>query len=264
MKELHPASAFCILLFLMLLSAFSVSPLMICLSLCGSLTLCALMGSVKGQIKLCVWMVLLFALTNPIFSHAGETVLFYINHNAVTLEAVRYGAAVGGMMAATLCWFSAFSRILDTSRMLYLFGRVLPKTALLLSAGNRMIPLIKRRYTAVLEAEEAAGLGCGDSFLQTLRFRARVFSVTMAVSLEGAVQSGQSMKARGYGLPGRKSFGLFRFSKWDGLFLALSVLLAGAAAVGVLTENLYLKGCFGILCAMPSLREGREIWRWRS
>lgn len=263
MRELHPVSAFCLLLLLLLLSAFSTEPLMICLSLCGGLTLCALLGNVKGQIKLCIAVISLFALTNPIFSHAGETVLFYINHNAVTLESVLYGATIGGMMAATLCWFAAFARILDTERMLYLFGRILPKTALLLSAGNRMIPLIGRRYTAVLEAEEAASLAGGDSFMEKLRFRARVLSVTMAVSLEGAVQTGQAMKARGYGLPGRKSFGLFRFTKGDGLFLSASVLLAGMTAFGVLTENLYFMGCFCILCALPSLREGREILRWR-
>lgn len=263
MRELHPACAFALLCMLILLSAFSLSPAVIAFSLCGSVAFCALTGGAWGQVKLSAMLILLFAVTNPLFSHAGETVLFYLNYNAVTVESIVYGAKIGGMMAGSLCWFAAFARVLDTERLLYLFGRVLPKTALLLCAGERMALQIKRRHASIAESQKQA-LSQEDSAVGKMRFHARVLSVTMSVTLEQAVQSGQSMKARGYGLKGRTSYGLFRFGRSDALFLAVSVLLAGFAAAGMLTEDKFLLACFGVLCALPAIREGRELWRWRS
>ena len=263
MKELHPACAFVLLCLLTLLSAFSLSPAVILCSLVGSLSFCAITGGARGQLKLACALILLFALTNPLFSHAGDTVLFYLNHNAVTAESIVYGAKIGGMMAGTLCWFLAFGRVLDSERLLYLFGRILPKTGLLLCAGERMLPLIKRRYVATAEAQRLSSV-YEDSLIGKLKFHARVLSVTMAVTLEQSVQNGQSMKARGYGLRGRTVYGRFAFYPSDGLFLGLSAVLACLSAVAVLTENAYLFACFGVLCALPALREGREQLRWRS
>lgn len=263
MRELHPACAFVLLCLLILLSAFSMSHVIILLSLGGSLAFCALSGGAWGQAKLACAMVLIFAVTNPLFSHTGETVLFYLNYNAVTVESIVHGAKMGGMMAGSLCWFVAFARVLDTERLLYLFGRVLPKTALLLCTGERLTLLIGRRYTAVAESMRQA-FPHRDSLIDRLRFHARVLSVTLSVAAEQAVQSGQSMKARGYGLKCRTAYGLFRFGRSDGLFLALSVLFAGMAAVGVLTAHKWLLVGFGALCALPAIREGRELWRWRS
>lgn len=263
MRELHPACAFVLLCLLVLLSAFSLSPAVILLSLCGSVAFCAMTGGAWGQIRLACALILLFAVTNPLFSHAGETVLFYLNYNAVTVESIVYGAKTGGMMAGALCWFAAFARVLDTERLLYLFGRVMPKTALLLCSGERMLPLIRHRFAVIAESQKQALLH-ENSAIERMRFRARVLSVTLAVTLEQAVQSGRSMKARGYGLKGRTAYGLFRFGRSDALFLGASVLLALAAAAGLLTENVYLLVCFGVLCALPALCEGRELWRWRS
>lgn len=263
MRELHPACAFVLLCFLILLSAFSTEPAVILLSLGGSIAFCALTGGARGQVKFSLILILLFAVTNPLFSHAGETVLFYLNYNAVTAESIVYGAKIGGMMAGSLCWFAAFARVLDTERLLFLFGRVMPKTALLLCAGERMVPLIKRRYAAAAEAWRLA-LPQEDGAIEKLKFHARVLSVTMAVTSEQAVQSGQSMKARGYGLKGRTAYGLFRFGASDAWFLVVSVSLACGAAAGILTECKALLVCFGMLCAMPALREGREKWRWKS
>ena len=263
MRELHPACAFALLFLLLLLSVFSQLPIVILLSLVGSVSFCALTGGARGQIKLACALIFLFALTNPLFSHEGDTVLFYLNHNAVTVESIVYGAKIGGMMAGTLCWFSAFARILDSERLLYLFGRVLPKTGLLLCAGERMLPLIKRCYAATAEAQRLSSV-YEDGLLGKLKFHARVLSVTMAVTLEQSVQNGQSMKARGYGLGGRTVYGRFCFYPSDGLFLAVSIALACLSAVAILTENMYLIVCFGALCALPALREGREKLRWRS
>lgn len=263
MREWHPSVSAVLLLSLMLLSAFSTEPWVILCSLAGGLTFCAMTGGAKNQLKTTLFVVAVFTVTNPLFSHRGEQVLFYLNHNAVTLDAILLGARIGGMLAASLCWFSAFGRVLDTERLVYLLGKAFPKTAMLLSSALRMIPLAKRRFTAVGEAREAADLG-GEGGTARMRFAGGNLSVSLGMTLESAVQSGNSMKARGFGLPGRTAYTLFRFAPRDGVLLAGVLFLTVLSAWGILFEIPVLFICFGVLCALPSLGEGREKLRWRS
>lgn len=263
MREWHPSVSAVLLLSLMLLSAFSTEPWVILCSLAGGLTFCAMTGGAKNQLKTTLFVVAVFTVTNPLFSHRGEQVLFYLNHNAVTLDAILLGARIGGMLAASLCWFSAFGRVLDTERLVYLLGKAFPKTAMLLSSALRMIPLAKRRFTAVGEAREAADLG-GEGGTARMRFAGGNLSVSLGMTLESAVQSGNSMKARGFGLPGRTAYILFRFAPCDGVLLAGVLFLTVLSAWGILFEIPVLFICFGVLCALPSLGEGREKLRWRS
>ena len=263
MREWHPSTGAVLLLSLLVLSAFSTEPFVILCSLAGGLSFCAMTGGARGQLKTVLLVVAIFTLTNPLFSHRGEQVLFYLNHNAVTLDALYEGARIGGMLAASLCWFSAFGRVLDGERIVYLLGRPFPKTALLISSALRMVSLAGPRHTAVKEARLAAGLK-GEGALADLRFAAGNLSVSLGMTLETAVESGNSMKARGFGLPGRTSYGLFRFALRDGILIGGVALLTVLAAVGILMTYVPLWVCFGILCGIPCLLEGREKLRWRS
>lgn len=88
MREWHPSVSAVLLLALLLLSAFSTEPLVILCSLAGGISFCAITGGARRQLKTVLFVVAVFALTNPLFSHRGEHVLFYLNHNAVTLDAL--------------------------------------------------------------------------------------------------------------------------------------------------------------------------------
>ena len=78
-------------------------------------------------------LMLLTAILNPIFNHKGLTVLFYLKRNPVTLESVAYGAASGVMLGSVLLIFSCFNRIITDDKILYLFGRIIPSLAVVLS-----------------------------------------------------------------------------------------------------------------------------------
>ncbi len=255
MRELHPSVPCAMLLCLLLLSAFSTDPLVVGCSLAGGLLLGSLLGVFRQQIRLSFWTILLFAVVNGLFSHRGEHVLFYLNHNAVTLDALWLGARMGGMLASALCWFWAFGRILDTQKILHLLGKAAPKTALLLSAANRMLPMLRRRQAAVREARMGADMGEG------LRETGNRLSVSLGMALESAVQTGDSMKARGYGLKGRTAYGLFRFALRDGVWLGITLALGILSAVGMFAGTPW---CFLLLCILPALGEGREQLRWKS
>ena len=254
MRELHPSVSFAMLLLLLLLSAFTTHPFVVGCSLLGGILLGGLLGRLKEQVRLSLALILVFAVVNGLFSHRGDTVLFYLNHNAVTLDALWLGARMGGMLASSLCWLAAFGRVLDTQRILYLLGKAAPKTVLLLSAANGMIPKLSRRQKAVGEARVCADMGEG------LREAGSRLSVSLGMTLESAVQTGDSMKARGYGLKGRTSYSLFPFGRRDGVWLCATLLLGILSAVGILMG---MPWCFPFLCILPVLGEGRERLRWR-
>ena len=75
-------------------------------------------------------MILVIAVTNPLFSHYGVTVLFYLFDNPVTLESVFYGLNMAVMLVSVMVWFTCFGKIIAADQFLYLCGGSLPKTAL--------------------------------------------------------------------------------------------------------------------------------------
>ena len=100
-------------------------------------------------------------------------------------------------------------------------------------------------------------------------------------ALENGIDTADSMKARGYGLPGRSSYALYRFDSRDrnrALVLGLLLILVGAAGfqgAGAMNYFPFLQipplGSFGIagtiaygaFCLAPLLMGLAESWKWK-
>ncbi len=220
-------------------------------------------------------------LINPLVSHNGVTVLFVLNGNPVTLEALIYGAVTAAMLVSALYWFRSFSGIMTGDRLLYLFGALSPKAALILSMSLRYIPLLIRRTRQVRMAQKGMGTYCGDDIPHRMRSELRVFSIMLTWALEDGVVTADSMSARGYDTGRRTRFSIFRFYPRDGILLAataaLSAAVISAMALGTLDFGFYpaLDGisasptavaayiCYGILAFLPSILEITEKTRWK-
>ena len=158
----------------------------------------------------------------PLFNHRGATPLFYIQGQAVTKESVLMGAVVTLMLVSVLLWMRLGLYLLDSEKLLYLSGRIVPALGLMLSQIFRMIPLMKKRYIQVHEGLMGLGMVPKEaSFWKRARHFARELSVLIAWSLEGTVETSISMESRGYGAGKRTSFHRFRFRLEDGWFLSL-------------------------------------------
>ena len=200
----------------------------------------------------------------PLFNHRGATPLFYIQGQAVTKESVLMGAVVTLMLVSVLLWMRLGLYLLDSEKLLYLSGRIVPALGLMLSQIFRMIPLMKQRYIQVHEGLMGLGMVPKEaSFLKRARHFARELSVLISWSLEGTVETSISMESRGYGAGKRTSFHRFRFRPEDGwfvvVFLILSGIETGMAAAGcyevyyypeVQAAPLLGKNLAGIVCGM--------------
>ena len=284
LDNVNPIAAFLWLMLTAGVAMFCFNPVILAISLLGAL-LFFLVRNPDARLSThlpYLLLLILSALINPLFNHNGATVLFVLNDNPVTLEAIRYGAAMGGMILAVLYWFRSFQQIMTSDKLLYVFGSALPKLTLILSIALRYIPLLRKQARRVLDAQKALGLFREENLLDRLRGELRIFSVLVSWALENGIITADSMCARGYGIGRRTRFALFRFHLRDGLLCAGCLLLSGCTIVGVacgaLSCSFYPRfalpapsalGCiayvtYAILALFPALLEVEEKIRWKS
>ena len=116
----HPLINFTYFVIVIGLSMFYMHPVFLALSLIGSVSYSIYLKGRKtvkvfllGMLPVC----LLAAAANPLFSHAGATMLFYLKDgNPVTLESIVYGLASGLMLAGVISWFSVFHEVMTSDK----------------------------------------------------------------------------------------------------------------------------------------------------
>ena len=281
----HPLLNFAYFVFVIGVTMFSNHPAFLGLSFALAWAYSLLLRGKKAlRMNLFILMpvVLIMTLLNTLNVHNGVTVLFYLNGNRITLEAIVYGLVSAVMLSSVIIWFTCFSTIITADKFIYLFGRVAPALALTLSMIMRYIPLLQKRFREVSAAQRCMGRGIkGRGLIARLRQFGKELSILIAWSLEASIESADSMEARGYGLRRRSSFHLFRLGGGERLLLlALAVLggiSAAACALGETTIYYYptilLGGvspvqaaslaAYGALMLLPIVLDLREARKWK-
>ena len=245
LRTCHPAVSFAYFALVIACAMLLMHPVCLVLSTLGGGWYVARLLGGKGLRRHLLWllpMALLAAALNPAFVHQGVTILAYLpSGNPLTLESLLYGLAAGAMLSAVALWFVCVTDVITSDKVVYLFGRVIPALSLLLSMILRFVPHFVRRLRAVAQAQRHLGRDTQTGApAQRVRSALRVFSIVVTWSLESGLITADSMRCRGYGLPGRTSFSLYRFDRRDGavaLWLAFCGLyllgggLAGGAAL---------------------------------
>ena len=225
---------------------------------------------------------LLAALVNPAFNHEGTTILTYLpSGNPLTSESIWYGIAAAAMLAAVLSWFACYTEVMTSDKFVYLFGRVIPALSLVLSMTLRFVPRFKAQLDTVKEAQVSIGRDPAEgSVLQRLKKAVTVISIMITWALENAIETADSMRSRGYGLPGRTAFSIYRFDSRDKLAVCwlvfCGIVLGAGWAGGAFAWRYYptVKGALGVLpfafqlvyaalCFTPVFLDLREDLTWK-
>lgn len=136
------------------------------------------------------------------------------------------------MLAAVVTWFSCYTAVMTSDKFVYLFGRLIPALSLVLSMALRFVPKFQAQFHVVSEAQRCIGRDVSDGgVIRRIRNAVTIFSIMLTWSLENAIETADSMKSRGYGLPGRTAFSIYRFVtgtrwRWDGCSIAGSSFAA--------------------------------------
>ncbi|MBP3319345.1 MAG: energy-coupling factor transporter transmembrane protein EcfT [Ruminiclostridium sp.] len=238
--------------------------------------------ALKAGMKILLPMMLLAALLNPAFNHEGVTILTYLpSGNPLTLESILRGLAGAVMLAAVITWFQCYSAVMTSDKFVYLFGRVIPALSLVLSMTLRFIPKFRAQLGVVTQAQRCVGRDVSQgSVAQRVRTGITILSILITWSLENAIETADSMKGRGYGLPGRTAFSIYRFDKRDKALLVWLLTLGGYILAGWLTGGLawqyipMVQGALGVfpmtsqlaylaLCLTPILLNRKEDRTWK-
>lgn len=238
----HPLVNFLYFGLVLLLTMFLMHPVSLLISLGSALCygICLNGGrAVRSGMRFLLPAMLLAAVIDPAFDHEGATLLAYLpSGNPLTLESIAYGVAAAVMIAAVVAWFSCYTVVMTSDKFVYLFGRVIPVLSLVLSMTLRFVPRFRAQLQTISEAQRGIGRDVsGGPLLRRTRNAITIFSIMVTWALENAIETADSMKSRGYGLPGRTAFSIYRFDGRDKaalLWLGFcgAYLLSGCAAGG--------------------------------
>ena len=284
-KKYHPIVNFLYFVFVIVFSVTEMHPVCLTISLLSSLLctfVCCGSDRLKNSVLFFIPVFIMTALINPLFNHEGITIITYLpGGNPLTLESVVYGLCSACMIVNVICWFGVYGNIMTSDKFIYLFGRVIPSLSLILSMTLRFIPLFAKQLKTVVNARKGMGIDSSTGSIKTrIKNGLTVLSVMITWALENAIDTADSMRSRGYGIPGRTAFSVFRFSGRDIaaitviVFLGLYVLVGSFAGAAEILYFPYLKSvpfslysvsvyfAYGILCLIPIFIEIWEVIKW--
>ncbi len=280
----HPFSLFTYFISMLVISMFTVHPVMLLIALLAGITFYICIANVKEFFWGLLFQIpffILIALTNPLFSHNGATPLFFMNGNAVTLEAILYGVDIALMIIVVIYWCKCYSIIVDSEKFIYLFGKAIPKLSMVLSMALKFIPMFKKQMKKISKAQKTLGYYSNDNMVDRLRNMMRVFSCMVTWSLEHAIALSKSMNGKGYGLKGRTHFHNFRFRRKDSVLLLVTIIMdvvvVSMMMIGISvfrfypmiseikydTGNIIIYAAFAIMAFTPAFLEIKENLKWK-
>ena len=202
----------------------------------------------RGMLLGVLPVMLLAAVVNPAFNHAGghHPHLSALRQPPDAGEHPLWPGGGGHAVRPWCCGSSCFNAVMTSDKFVYLFGRVDPGPV----PGAEHDPALRAPVPAaswrlVVQAQRCVGpgrlqrqpLAAGPTRAVT------IFSIMVTWALENAIETADSMKSRGYGLPGP-----------DGLLH----LPAGRAGTGACWRWLGFCGAY-LLCGWPG---GGLKWRY--
>lgn len=223
-----------------------------------------------------------FILLNPFLVSRGTNILFYFRGKQVTLEATVYGVVMSLALVIVLIMFVSFNLILNGNKFLYIFSKVLPRTAFLIMLSIRFVPLLKSRLDEINAVQRIRGMTItAGNIRNRVKNGMVMIQILLTWSLEEAIETADSMKSRGYGSGKKSSYIPYRMEKRDWgwlitlLLLFLICIAGGSLGYGKIhiypelgTLHLYLFDWIlligmSILFSFPLIVEGREQLRWK-
>lgn len=98
-----------------------------------------------------IGLIVIVALTNPLFVQRGRTILYADTHVRITKEALLYGIHYGCVLVNLLLVFSIFNQYIKKEQWIYLSGRFFPKLGVVTSMAFGLIPRYQNHAKKILK-----------------------------------------------------------------------------------------------------------------
>ena len=236
-ESFHPLVTFFFFVSVIVLGVCFLNPLFSAVGLLGA-ALMHLRIRGKEGLRLLGGMAIAFAallILNPLFNPAGDTVLFtYGLNRPFTLQSLIFSMVTAVMFVTVILWFSSFNAMMTGEKITYLFGRMAPSLSLTLTMVLRLVPTYRRKLRSIMDARAGIGKsGAAGPLASRVRNAGALLSLLATWAFESALVTADSMRSRGFGLPGRTCFAAYRFTLRDGVLLAIEVLLTAVCGAAL-------------------------------
>lgn len=161
-------------------------------------------GKLLKNLRTLLVLFVLVVISNPLVSHNGATELFFLNGRPVTLEAFEYGLSLGIMLMAVLLWSGCWNQVMTEDKLSYIFRRLSPGFALVLSMSLRLVPMYMRRWESMRNSLKASGIKEGSGPVTMAKHSAACFAGLMDWAINNSSITASSMVARGACLSRKK------------------------------------------------------------
>ncbi len=279
----HPIINFIYFTSVIVFSMFFMHPIFQTIAIISAFIYSIILNEKKGLAYM-LPLLIFMAILNPLFNHAGSTILFYFkNGNPFTLESMIYGIASAVMFVTVILWFSCHNEIMTSDKIIYLFGSIIPSLSLIFSMVLRFVPRYIEQIKIISNSQKAIGRDITQgNIIQRAKNGLKILSIMITWALENSIETADSMKARGYGLPGRTSFSIFRFDKRDKIVLLVLLMLIIIILIGafwgentirffpsiklpsITVYSVIVYMAYFLLCMLPVIINIQEAIKWRS
>lgn len=284
-RSFHPITKIAFFAVIFAVAMFSEDPVVRLLSLVGAMLALAASGTPAKKLWKIIGggivTVIIMGPLNCLISHEGKTVLFKILSRPITVEAFYYGLSAGTMIVGTAIWCIFITDETDTDDLVLTLGKILPGISSVITVTLRYIPEIIKKFRETLSAQKMIGVFDGKKFWKRAVIATKVFLSVTERSIENAMDTAATMRARGYGLAKRGSAMTKKWRSCDTDVLLVTLLCAGFIAAGESTNGLGFSyypatgfgkmGLYGIpmvlacvlLFMLPALQviDGRVRWQ---
>lgn len=274
--DFHPLTLIIYFSSVVALTMVTMNPIMLVLSFLGALSAVKIITE-KTSFKSYVLLFVVIAVTNPVFSHNGVTVLFYLFDQRITLESFFYGIGAGVLILAVLYWFKLFGCVFTEDKLTWLIGKISPKLCVVFCMALRFVPTFRENAKDIYNAQLSMGIFNTDTLKGKLSLCVNVLSALLSLSIENAIETADIMTSRGFNSKKRSSFSLVLFSKKDIIFTVVTLaadfvsvffLLKGEGTFYYYPEVRFygfspLYPVFAIICVLPVLNDITEEIKWK-
>ena len=191
---MNPAVIFLFYLMVMICPMLTLHPVILGISYCMAASYVGrLLGGKALKKSLLGWIpiALILVLANMLSVHNGETILFFLNGNPITMEAGIRGLLMSVSLWTILLWGLTMQRVITQDQLIWLFGKWAPRLGLTIGMILHYIPELHRKYRSVHTAELAMGHE-GETGLSRKLQSVKEFSTVVSWSLEDSIETGDA------------------------------------------------------------------------
>lgn len=186
-------------------------------------------------------MLVFVAAVNGLFAHYGVTPLAVLpDGNSLTFEALVYGFVLAVSVISVILWMFSYNEVVTAEKFMHVFGKRIPAVALVIAMSLRFIPMYKEQFHTIAQAQQGIGFDykTGNLF-QRIKNTGKILSMLLTWALENAIETADSMRARGYGLRGRKTYSRFRYTVQDKFIIVFTLVVDVLLAVAIVCGSLF-------------------------